>query len=195
MFYFVENGPELDKQHCFSYVMDLKPGSRLNVVIEKEKLLDRNFDLVVSEPIEFDSDLDMLAADVEDKMPPLVSCSDNSEDGGNESDSMELLYPEDSEEESGNSEMFAPGAHLEYIASEKKFMMGDLLEEQIARILENAQDYPGDDVFGANDSRRKKLRFRVHKASAEYITVEDLYLESIELLPMDLPMGCYFLCG
>ncbi|KAJ7821819.1 hypothetical protein B0H13DRAFT_1504486, partial [Mycena leptocephala] len=65
------------------------------------------------------------------------------------------------------------------------FRIGNILEEQITKLLENAQPYPGDDAIGINDSRRKSTRFDVLRVSSETFTVEDSYFEEIAVLPLE----------
>ncbi|KAJ7812226.1 hypothetical protein B0H13DRAFT_2383345 [Mycena leptocephala] len=214
------------------YIMDLKPASRLDVVIEKEKLLDRDFDLIawyqdivsetakkdaeiesnsllesdlehlsedslsdmeISEPemvdelVVFDSDMDIsdsgsdhTATDPE----PLEPCPCVPEDDV-ELEDMELLYPDDIESESPDPAVIDSEIAAEYVASTPKFRIGNILEEQITKLLENAQPYPSDDAIGINDSCRKNPRFDVLRVSSETFTVEDSYFEEITVLPLE----------
>ncbi|KAJ7658850.1 hypothetical protein DFH06DRAFT_924505, partial [Mycena polygramma] len=65
------------------------------------------------------------------------------------------------------------------------FRIGYILEEQLTKLLEDAQPYPGDDAIGINDFRRKGIRFNVLRTSDETFTVTDSYFDDVTILPLD----------
>jgi hypothetical protein len=124
----------------------------------------------------------------ETRPPSLHTVSDSSDEESEEEEYRPLGDPEETFEDrlktwARATEEF--GEPRENEPSQRSHQLGDLMGNTVAALLEFFQPYPGDELVPWSDDRRDSKRFRVLRPADEFYTIEDSYMDTVMVLPLE----------